>query len=102
MIAESKYCVPPLSLKIEMVASNLNCSLTINWLTHPVNLRKGESRRSDVSKLLSPRDEMQLQDAAVDIVANEVVEIVNCLGPALEITLLRNFDGAVLSIYKGF
>ena len=66
--------------------------MTINWLAHPVNLRKGSRRRSDVSKLLSPRDAMQLHDAAVDVVAHEVVAIVDGLGPSLETALLRNLD----------
>ena len=79
-------------MKVEIIASNVNWSVTINRLTHPVNLREGTRRRSDVSKLLGPRNAMQLPDAAVDIVANEVVAIVNCLGPALETALLRNLD----------
>ena len=92
MIAESKYCAPPLSLEAEIVTSNLNCSVTINRLAHPVNLWKGARRRSDVSKLLCLRDAMQLHDAAVDVVAHEVVAIVDGLGPSLETALLRNLD----------
>ena len=35
---------------------------------------------------------MQLHDAAVDVVAHEVVAIVDGLGPSLEASLLRNLD----------
>ena len=66
--------------------------MTVDRLAHALDLRVGACRRSDVCKLLGTRDAMKLHDAAVDVVTNEVVPIINRLGLALEGTLLCNLD----------